>query len=371
MNETIGTEITGQRFNDLAKNIVLIKFFPPNDILRDYLYKTGLNVDTKPFNPRGNCSGGGLYFTELKHFNDFKSYGSMVALIHIPNNARVYTEHKKWKADQILVNERMKYQDFIEQLSDTQLLDLLKYNKEMIEYIPKNKINYELCLNEVQHNGLMLKFVPENLKDDELCLISIKQNQDAIKFLPNIWMPKTSEWIVKIAKIDSYLFDLIPDKLKNKDMYKIAIEKNGLLLKKFPKDMKSRDICIRAVEKNGLAFKHVPIELRDREMCIRAVEKNGLSLQHVPIELRDREMCMRAIKKNGLSLKHVPIELRDREMCMKAIERNNLASKHVPTEYVMTKKVELVQNITLNENIIPNKINIEQLVENVKQLVNV
>jgi hypothetical protein len=68
-----------------------------------FQYKEGLNVDTIPFNPTGSCLPGGLYFTDEKYLLDFLGYGTKIADVEIPSNAKVYRDGNKWKADKIIL----------------------------------------------------------------------------------------------------------------------------------------------------------------------------------------------------------------------------------------------------------------------------
>jgi hypothetical protein len=68
-----------------------------------YTYSEGLNVDHIPFNPNGECAGGGLYFCEVKDVYRYFSYGSLLAEVEIPSNALVYQEKNKLKADKLIL----------------------------------------------------------------------------------------------------------------------------------------------------------------------------------------------------------------------------------------------------------------------------
>ena len=52
-------------------------------------YKTGLNVDPKPFNPNGNCEPGGIYFSR-EDILAFLGYGPWIRKVTLPKDALVY-----------------------------------------------------------------------------------------------------------------------------------------------------------------------------------------------------------------------------------------------------------------------------------------
>jgi hypothetical protein len=69
----------------------------------NFQYKEGLNIDTVPFNPTGSCQPGGLYFTTMENVFNYLYYGTKIADVEIPDDAKVYDEGDKWKADKIII----------------------------------------------------------------------------------------------------------------------------------------------------------------------------------------------------------------------------------------------------------------------------
>ncbi len=77
-------------------------------IMHRFKYHHGLNIDTEPFYPYGECQGGGLYCTTEEHINKFsnKEYGKKIWKVTIPDDAQVYIEGPdKLKADRLIINE--------------------------------------------------------------------------------------------------------------------------------------------------------------------------------------------------------------------------------------------------------------------------
>jgi ankyrin repeat protein len=75
-------------------------------------YKTGLNVDPLPFNPRGDCTPGGIYYTDAENILYFLDYGPWIREVILPKDAQVYQNHglpKKWKADKVKLGPRHKW----------------------------------------------------------------------------------------------------------------------------------------------------------------------------------------------------------------------------------------------------------------------
>lgn len=70
-----------------------------------FRYKLGLNTDINKFNPSGSCTQGGLYFTNIQNLLKFMSYGSKIGIVTVPDDAKVYVENDKFKADKIILTK--------------------------------------------------------------------------------------------------------------------------------------------------------------------------------------------------------------------------------------------------------------------------
>lgn len=151
------TEITGAKFNEFHKGKKFYKFLWDNLCHHGIFYKLGLNEDIRPFNPKGECSSGGLYFCEENECDMFwNKFGSKVALVEIPNDARVYVEKHKFKADKIVL------------ISITDFKD-----------VPD-----EFWINIIPKDGMALRHV--NVQTEDLCAMAIKQNIRAYSYVKNM-----------------------------------------------------------------------------------------------------------------------------------------------------------------------------------------
>ncbi len=97
-----GKVMSGDEFNSAFPDTKFYKLTNKNEVHNEFRFKTGLNVDVLSFSPSGKCSAGGLYFTELQHIPLWLDYRPEICCIRdviIPEDARVYIEEKKFKAD--------------------------------------------------------------------------------------------------------------------------------------------------------------------------------------------------------------------------------------------------------------------------------
>lgn len=104
------TVLSGKEFKLLFGNgNIFVRWMNKDMKHYNFQYVEGLNVDTVPFNPSGNCEGGGLYFTTIDHIKDHMSPQRHIRLVEIPDDSQVYhiRGDNKWKADKIIIKEQL------------------------------------------------------------------------------------------------------------------------------------------------------------------------------------------------------------------------------------------------------------------------
>jgi len=101
------------------------KILNDNEKHNELQYKTGLNMDPRPFYPSGDCEPGGIYFAE-KDILAFLNYGPWIRKVTLLEDTQVYENPgspKKWKADKVILGKRRKIsfkiiQELIEEGAD-------------------------------------------------------------------------------------------------------------------------------------------------------------------------------------------------------------------------------------------------------------
>lgn len=145
-----------------------------------FKYKTGLNVDTLPFNPNGKCEPGGLYFIpefmlpatmyEL-HFRCGFKFEKIREVIGVPEDANIKYEanryYFKFKADKIILGESK---------------PLYTYTEGISQHI--NFENYNTAYACMKSCGLFLRYVPHYIQNNRLCLVAVDSGgYDAYKYI--------------------------------------------------------------------------------------------------------------------------------------------------------------------------------------------
>lgn len=258
---SVHDEVSGEAFNALYGDTGFYKFLNNDLTHHGFMYKIGLNIDTRQFAPYDTCSEGGLYFcyeTDCHLF--WQNFGSKLAYVTIPNDARVYIEPDKFKADKLIINH---IRDF-ENVSDEFWIRILFKDTDIS----------------------VLQFIKD--QTDDICKYAIQQNYSALRFVRD----------------------------QTDDICRFAIQENSYALQ-FVRDQ-TREICIFAVWINGLALQYV-INQTD-EICRVAIARNGLALQYVKHPTDD--MLMTAVQQNGFALQYVNESMQTKKICRLAIEQD-------------------------------------------------
>ena len=76
---------------------------------RGVKYKTGLNIDPLPFNPRGDCEKGGMYFfhhSQLIYVSRYCYNVKYIREVTFTSNSKIYKEDYKYKTNEFILGER-------------------------------------------------------------------------------------------------------------------------------------------------------------------------------------------------------------------------------------------------------------------------
>lgn len=159
-----------------------------------FIYKLGLNVDTKEFKPEGSCQEGGLYFTTKEHLFRFFEFGIYIADISLCADSLLYKDPRgdKFKANKFIITK-------ITLIKDHELGKLFvkqKSNATSSKIDVSNLISSKNYLDAVKQNGLSLEHIEE--QTEEICMEAVKQNCWALQFVKN----QTHKIILEASKRD-------------------------------------------------------------------------------------------------------------------------------------------------------------------------
>jgi len=243
----------------------------------------GMNIDTVMFNPTKDCSAGGLYFCEESQCHLFwMYYGTNLARITIPDDARVYIEPDKFKADKIIITSIIDFDHIddsfwinmiqqsnnIHAINNSRGLYLLSYIRQLPE---------DIAIRVVQVNGLALQFINAKNQTPNICITAVTQNGLALEY--------------------------VDYSLMTNQICEIAINQNGMAIRyvKAP----TPQLCKLAVKRNGFALSYIDEQNQTDEICEMAVQQQGFALRYV--KKQTPKICKLAIAQNYWSRELVNI----------------------------------------------------------------
>lgn len=176
----IGRLYSGEEFNKRIKNKKLVKLTTESEMHNNFQFNTGINIDPISFNPTDECLPGGFYFCDHDKFSMYLEYGNKRCInmrnVTIPNDAKVYIELFKYKADKFILDEPIKIFE-----NNELCLELIKQTDSALKYIKQQ--TEELCLIAVKKNGFALRFV--KVQTNQICLEAVKENGLALEYVEN------------------------------------------------------------------------------------------------------------------------------------------------------------------------------------------
>lgn len=237
----IGKEYTGEEFNRLTKERIFVRLTTIHEVHNYFQYRTGLNIDFNRFDPSGECKQGGLYFCDFANFTKFIEYADKFCVnmrhVKIPNDARIYVESEKFKADKFILSEP-------------------------VEIFCNNK----LCIYVVRQNGLLLEYVENQTR--EICTEAVENNAYALEHVEN----QTLELCTIAVKKNPFALEHV--KNQTPELCTIAVKKNPFAIKHVK--IQTPKLCILAVKINGCALSYIINQTP--EICIEAVKNNKNSI---------------------------------------------------------------------------------------------
>ena len=231
MDKYIGKTLKGKEFIDLFPEMSdkLAKLTNYEENHNGYIFKTGLNIDTKKFDADKKC-GYGIYFTDIYNMilwmsymrkkvtkflnifrweNEYEDKMIFYRKVTLPLDCNICIESRdKFKADKIILGERMRIEDldfwkdenfclrcvekhntqiimmYIRNYSDKVNLALVKKDPFILNDLINRKhmeISEEIQLEAVKRNGLVIGYIKN--PSEEVQLEALKQNPTSIKYI--------------------------------------------------------------------------------------------------------------------------------------------------------------------------------------------
>lgn len=304
------SEISGETFNTIYNGTKFYKILRTDLTHNNFRYCMGLNIDTVPFSPRFACQKGGLYFCEESkaHLYVFH-HGDNLARVSVPDDARVYVEEDKFKADKLIIEEITQ----LEHVPDTFWINALRYDGMILRYVRHQ--TEDICKIAVQEDGNALQYV--HCQTEELCRLAVTRTGLAISFIKD-------------------------PALLTPEVCRMAIEQTPYALEHIDKQFQSYELCVSAVKRCPRTLRFMKLSPQPYDLCKLAVEQDGQCLVYVDADNRTEELSMMAVKDCGLLLKYVINQTE--EICKTAIQQNGAALQFVANQTEELCRLAVIKN---------------------------
>ena len=297
--------LKGSKFNELCENEKLIKLTSKTEIHNGFEFKTGLNVDVNKLVCYGECKKGGIYFTTLYDFYMWVKYSVRECVqyreVTIPDDANVYIETYKCKADKLILSEPRDFNTLTELWTDeryhigknTLTRCHLQYN---VEYLFSKQFDFphEMYLLHIkQHPELIQKLDHSKLNDVDFRKKLYSVNAESMAYLHNY---RTIDEIAFALLCNSDTFNYLHiSEMCNPIIYTIALSQDPMQLRKY--DKQTEEICMYAFSQSSRCFPY--IKYMNDDMIKQALKYDGKYIQYIPNEKFTDDNIALAVEQNS------------------------------------------------------------------------
>lgn len=179
---------------------------------------------------------------------------------------------------------------------------------QILQKIPKEIWDYDVCLKAVERAGRDLQYVPPQYVDYNMCFAAVRNTSSAAKYIPDYLF--TEELALALVAHDQYWFSRIP------------------------KSCITEAVCLQALKSGdrlaGQILKDIPEEIVTQEMCELAVRKTPRSIQSVPEKFVTEEMLLYVARQASVLLKiNFPKRFRTKEFIQKLLDEIPTAGQYL------------------------------------------
>lgn len=199
----------------------------------------------------------------------------------------------------------------------------------------KCKSDKDLCKEALIRNGNLLEFVSEELKNDRnLVKIAVKQSGESLKFAGQKFRGDKEIVMLSLIEYSTPIAYVSEDLLKDKEIAKLAIENDKftenrefIALKYFLDFQNDRDFVKFAIQQNANSFIYASNKLKqDKEITKLAISFDGMLLKEATYFQDDLEIVTLAVSNNGLALQYASKKLKgNKELILNAVYQNGNA----------------------------------------------
>ncbi len=209
--------------------------------------------------------------------------------------------------------------------------DFSSVEEYLLDRLPEEERDAEVCFYAVKRMADNIRFVPEQHLTEELCIRSLlNDNGMKLCYIPQRFRtPEVCYTALAEGTDIRFVMESIP---RDRDFYMLAVSGWGDNLGCVPPEEITPALCHLAVREYGDALADVPRAMRTWHLCLAAVKNSGMALEYVPEEICDEEICLAAVAEISLAVEYVPPSIRTPQFWGKVLEKSPNCLKDIPEE---------------------------------------
>ncbi len=216
---------------------------------------------------------------------------------------------------------------------------------KLIEYIPNEVLTKVVCLLAAQIYAAnlsepgkgedFLAYIPENLRTDDVIIAAVKACHLSIL---NIEKSRYNlNFVKRMINVNPNAIFAIPKEFLVKEVYKLAVERDGRLLRIVPDYIRDDEIIRAALKQNGQAIlidRANGGKLYQNPSYLAIAMESSPPIGKKPEFWQNREFAMALLKENPFLIKEIPAGFSDDEIVDYAVGKSVLVLNTLDASYV-------------------------------------
>ncbi len=306
-----------------------------------------------PFYAKGKCHSGGIYFTDIEKLSRWTNYRTQVGRmvwcwdITISDDAHVYIEENKYKADKIIMTNKRKIEDMDYWKNLENCLNAFQLVKNIIAYAGKIQPHILLKALEIDIPAVMIyaRMYPTTITQEIQVILDAVKDPSKVAFIKN----PSYKLYLALVQCNMYILDYIKlqDKITCDKLCRDILDKHHSyifhlknkinisddilfdFLVKYPKyNQYSQLTCnisynnyLELIKRKFNVFRYLH---KTQKLCDDAIKINAKCIRYIPRQFQNQYMCDLAYEHDWRLMKHFAPQYQTYDMKMFVINKSKI-----------------------------------------------
>ena len=214
---------------------------------------------------------------------------------------------------------------------DRKIIEKIIDKGRMLQYIPYNYLDYDLCEKAVLLFPQDVKHVPMNIIDDNLMILAVSKRDmlGEIRFSDRtyeICKAAIQNFPEALEHVPVEHYEQICDEITDWKKFPIRF---------IPKKYRTIDVCYDSVNKYGNNIRFVPCVIISEKLIKVAIDTGHLiNLKYIPSQFKNKKFYEYCINKNVLYVAQIDEQYVTQQMWIAAVKKDVYLIKKIPEKYI-------------------------------------